>query len=287
MRSPTSTRRSRSTPPIRAAFTNRGLTYEARAEARFKSDIERAKADYKSALALPEKYRSGKLAHETARERLEELADESRSSPALTSFDKDQKLCNGTDTEPDQGIAACTRQIESGRWEGHDLAISYYNRGIFWYDKGDNDKALADYGKAIALNPEYSNAFNNRGLVWSAKDDLDRAIADYDQAIRFESKDPFQWNNRGLAWTRKGSHDRAITDFDEAIRLDPGYTAAYANRGGAYEAKGDLASAQADYHAALAVPEKYGNGKWAHDKARERLAALAPRPLEPLAPQSR
>ena len=47
-------------PAYTAAFTNRGLTYEARAEARYKADIERAKTEYKAALALPQKYSSGK-----------------------------------------------------------------------------------------------------------------------------------------------------------------------------------------------------------------------------------
>ena len=94
-------------------------------------------------------------------------------------------------------------------------------------------------------------------------------------AIQIDGKDPFRWNNRGLIYRRKGIHDLAIADFDQAIKIDPGYTAAYTNRGQTYEAKGDIARARADYRAALALPQKYGNGKYAHDKASERLAALA------------
>ena len=178
-------------------------------------------------------------------------------------------------TKPDEGIPACTRQITSGRWEGHNLAISYYNRGIFYYDKDELDRAIADYSKALELSSEYASAYNNRGNAWSAKGDLDRALADYDRAIQIDGKDPFRFNNRGLIWRRKGNHDLAIADFDQAIKIDPGYTAAYTNRGQTYEAKGDIARARADYRAALALPQKYGNGKYAHDKASERLAALA------------
>src|SRR5262249_13865389 len=54
------------------------------------------------------------------------------------------------------------------------------------------------------------------------------------------------------------------------------YTAAYTNRALAYERKGDRDRARTEFEAALAVPQKYNNGKWAHDTARERLAALAP-----------
>jgi tetratricopeptide (TPR) repeat protein len=265
-------------PGYTAAYANRGQTFEK------KGDIERAKAEYRAALAVPQKYGNGKFAHDKARERLIALGVASETLPppsarvGTSSFEVDQKLCNSSETKPDEGIAACTRQIASGRWKGHNLAISYYNRGIFWYDKDELDKAIEDYTKALELSPEYASAFNNRGNAWSAKGDLDRALADYDRAIQIDGNDPFRWNNRGLIWRRKGEYDRAIADFDQAIKVDPGYTAAYTNRGQAYEGKGDKERARADYEAALAMPQKYSNGKYAHDKARERLAALAPPP---------
>src|SRR5262249_16100170 len=169
-------------PAYTAAFTNRGQTYEE------KGDIERAKEDYRHALAVPQKYGNGKYAHDKARERLAALGSSAPppavvAQPAGTTFDQDQKLCNPSNTQIDEGIAAVTRQIASGKWQGHNLAISFYNRGIFYYDKDDLDKAIADYTRAIELSPEYSSAYNNRGNAWSAKDDLERALADYDAAI--------------------------------------------------------------------------------------------------------
>jgi tetratricopeptide (TPR) repeat protein len=86
------------------------------------------------------------------------------------------------------------------------------------------------------------------------------------------------YNNRGDSFKDKGDNDRAIADYSTAIRLDPAYPAAYTNRGLAYEKKGDREHARADFNAALAVPQKYDTGKWAHDTARERLAALAAGP---------
>jgi tetratricopeptide (TPR) repeat protein len=58
----------------------------------------------------------------------------------------------------DAQIAACTRQIDSGRWRGHDLAVEHYNRGISWKAKGDLDRAIADYTEAIRLDPKYEHA---------------------------------------------------------------------------------------------------------------------------------
>jgi len=54
-------------PGLTAAYTDRGLAYEK------KNDFVRARADYDAALAVPEKYSTGKWAHDTARERLATL----------------------------------------------------------------------------------------------------------------------------------------------------------------------------------------------------------------------
>jgi hypothetical protein len=77
-----------------------------------------------------------------------------------------------------------------------------------------------------------------------------------------------------VAWRRKGDVDKAVADFSEAIRLDPQYPAAHTSRGQAYEAKGRRDLARTDYLTVVGLPVKYGNGKWAADTARARLAVL-------------
>ena len=49
--------------------------------------------------------------------------------------------------------------------------------------QGDNDRAIADYNKAIPLKPDYAGAYNYRGRAYRYKGDTDHAIADYDKAI--------------------------------------------------------------------------------------------------------
>jgi tetratricopeptide (TPR) repeat protein len=82
------------------------------------------------------------------------------------------------------------------------------------------------------------------------------------------------FNNRAIEYRQSRDYDRAIADYSQAIRLDANFTGAYAGRGLAHEGKSQLERAKADYQKALAMPPKYDDGKWAHDIARERLAAL-------------
>ena len=95
-------------------------------------------------------------------------------------------------------------------------------------DKGDNDRAIADYNEAIRLDPKDATAYNNRGYRLSAnKGDNDRAIADYDEAIRLDPKYAMAFLGRGIAYRAKGDLDRAIADYSEAIRLDPKFARAF------------------------------------------------------------
>jgi tetratricopeptide (TPR) repeat protein len=85
--------------------------------------------------------------------------------------------CNAA-TRPDVGIAACTRMIDAGLVQGHDLAVAYRNRGTAHFNKREDDEALADFARAVALDPKYASAYRGRGRVLGRKGQLDSAIAD-------------------------------------------------------------------------------------------------------------
>ena len=61
-----------------------------------------------------------------------------------------------------------------------------------------------------------------------------RAIADYDKAIELNPDLAVTYCTRGFAYHRKGEYARAILDYDKAIALDPDDAEAYCNRGEAY-----------------------------------------------------
>jgi tetratricopeptide (TPR) repeat protein len=206
-------------------------------------------------------------------------------------------LSDCTQGTGDAGISACTRVLQSPSLSRPDRLRALNARGILWKQKGDYDRAIADYTAALALNPGYvfayynranshhekrdferaiddytqairinpklAQAYNNRGTVYGDLNDFDRAIPDYDTAIRLDPKYAAAYNNRGVAWKNKGRYDRAIADYDAAIRLDPTYASAYSNRGVAYRSKGDTDRALAEYEKALRLapgdPEIYNN----------------------------
>ena len=61
---------------------------------------------------------------------------------------------------------------------GHDLAIVHYNRGAAWSDKGDLDRAIADYTEAIRLDRANAYSLYGRGVAKLKKGDTAGGNAD-------------------------------------------------------------------------------------------------------------
>jgi len=97
-----------------------------------------------------------------------------------------------------------------------------------------HERAIKDYDRAIALNPNDTAAYNNRGLAYADLNKHERAIKDYDKAIALNPALAEAYSNRGLAYAELNKYERAIEDYDKAIELNPNYAAAYGNRGIAY-----------------------------------------------------
>ena len=63
-----------------------------------------------------------------------------------------------------------------------------------------HQEAIADYDKAIELNPKYFNAYYNRGTAKDGLKQYKESIADYDKAIELDPKYFDAYYNRGFAY---------------------------------------------------------------------------------------
>ncbi len=148
------------------------------------------------------------------------------------------------------------------------FAVAYNNRGNVYSDKGVFDSAIADYSEAIRLDPLYSTAYNNRCVAYCAQARYDEAVTDADNAIHLNPQYANAYNNRGIAYSHRGELSNAIADYDQALHLYPQYANAYYNRGLAYQTRGDLKRAVADYDEAIRLNPQYAlaynNRGWAY-----------------------
>ncbi len=124
------------------------------------------------------------------------------------------------------------------------------NRGIEKGKEGDLDGAIADFTRAIELNPKDDAPYYNRAQAKRLKKDAPGAVADYTRAIELGSTNPAAYNNRGNARAENNDGDGAIADYTRAIELKPDYARAYYNRAVAKQGKGDATGAKADFKTA-------------------------------------
>ncbi|MGH6825108.1 tetratricopeptide repeat protein [Methyloceanibacter sp.] len=170
-----------------------------------------------------------------------------------------QQLLDGcAATEPKRAIAACTKIINSKKETKEDRAWAYSNRGVSYDNKGDLDRAFADYSEAIRLDPKFADAYRNRGEIWLTRGENDRAMSDLDAAIRLNPKDHGAHNSRGVANYFKGDLDSAIFEFGEAIKLSR-LGLYYSNRGEAYIDQGKYEEANSDIASAIKLDPKLSN----------------------------
>ena len=103
-------------------------------------------------------------------------------------------------------ILGCSLMIQGNPKD----VVAYHNRGDAYGLKGDIDRAISDYNKAIELNPNYAPAYNSRGRAYASKGDYTRAVADVTRAGELTPKPvpkpgPLSADMKGAAHKSKGA----------------------------------------------------------------------------------
>jgi tetratricopeptide (TPR) repeat protein len=95
-------------------------------------------------------------------------------------------------------------------------ARALLERGNAYRELDQTDNAMADWAKAIALDPSLAEAYTARGTHYRLAGDKTKALEDLDASIRIQpSVDAYY--QRGQVYASLGQFDKAIEDYDEAI----------------------------------------------------------------------
>jgi tetratricopeptide (TPR) repeat protein len=103
------------------------------------------------------------------------------------------------------------------------LALDYFASGGAHLEKGDLDRAIADYTEAIRLKPDFFAAYLNRGTAQRKKGEIDGALADYTQALQLKPDLYDAYTLRGICYSKKGQYQEAIADYTKALNKKPHY----------------------------------------------------------------
>jgi tetratricopeptide (TPR) repeat protein len=162
-----------------------------------------------------------------------------------------------------------------------DYPEAYYNLGIALSRQGKTDDAAAAYRKAASLRPDYGEAYENLGALLCDKvRDYPGAIAAFREAIKLQSDNPQAHFGLANSLTQQGDLEEAIASYRQAIALRPGYADAHNNLGRVLEAQRKPAEAMAEYREAIRLQPDYvtaylGLGSVLCDQVHDYAAARA------------
>jgi len=133
----------------------------------------------------------------------------------------------------------------------------YSDLGFVHARLGHSDEALANYRKALELDPECASAHLNLAVAFAQSGAFADAEKHYRQAVPGRNT-AVTHNGLGYVLVRQGRTDEAVAEFRKAIDLDPHFTPAYNNLAEALAAQGNLVEAERAYRRSLAETPSAG-----------------------------
>jgi arylsulfatase A-like enzyme/Flp pilus assembly protein TadD len=147
---------------------------------------------------------------------------------------------------PDEALEALGRAVSIIDFEPD--AWNYI--GVARWKKGDYEAALSAYGRALAIDGNYTLVFNNLGSLHLSMflrsknpESYGKALESFRRAIELDPVYASAYNGLGAALKFGGDLDGAIQAWTKAVELEPKFGYSLFNLGVALLAKGDKAGA--------------------------------------------
>lgn len=83
-------------------------------------------------------------------------------------------------------------------------AEDHYYAGIDFFSAAKLDEAIAEYQRALALDPQFADALHALAQAYYAKEDFDRAIDTARRILALDPDDVLAWTTISRAYQRKG-----------------------------------------------------------------------------------
>lgn len=128
---------------------------------------------------------------------------------------------------------------------------AYNGRGDVYNYQHQDDLAFAAYSSANQLDPNNAYAYSGLGDAYYGLRMYKRALAEFNRATELDPKLADPYNGRGIVYNDQRQHERALAEFNRAIELHPNESVIYSNRGNTYFALQRYEQALADFNRAI------------------------------------
>lgn len=229
-----------------------------------------ARASYEKALALKADFPEAQLGHARALGLLHRWDEAVAAVDAALTGDAGRALAIGlrADIHAAHGDVANEQGDVSAAEQAYRKAVDDYGLvavetpeapGVFLsraqtYSKlNEPDAALADFARAIELDPGSAIAYNGRGLIYEQQGRFDDALADYEHVVSLLPNDPVGWRNHADALLALDRFDDALESYTHALEHAPQFVEARLGHARAEAALGHWDAAISDVEQAIGI----------------------------------
>lgn len=139
--------------------------------------------------------------------------------------------------------------------------VSYYYRGMSHLAIGNYNEAQNDFSLAIALKPDYADAYNGRALAFGYLKNVSAAMLDFKKAIELDPNFAEAYANRATAYIAQNLFDLAEKDLKKALSIRKDHVPAQLNLARLRYSKGSFKEAVKEFTRCIKlgvdVPEVY------------------------------
>jgi len=157
--------------------------------------------------------------------------------------------------------------------------LPYGNRGFYFRERKEYQKALVDYNSAIQLNSSKGELYNSRGKTYFDMNNVQPAIEDYRRAIALDNTKAEFHVNLGAALGAHGNIPAALQALNAGVAADPEFANAYLNRSLAYSQQGQFPEALKDVTAYLKL-KPYNSEMWYEKGLLNRILGKNPESIQ-------
>ena len=94
-----------------------------------------------------------------------------------------------------------------------------YLEGLALFGNDKHEEALAKYDEAIAIDPEWTDAYHGKAIAFMHLERYDEAIEVGMKIVELDPKDPFAHTSLSMFYQRKGMIDEAEAEGAKARML--------------------------------------------------------------------
>lgn len=99
-------------------------------------------------------------------------------------------------------------------------ALKFYQLGLDETEKGNFEKSIEYYKKAVVFDPNFVFAYDNMGICYRRLNEFDKSIDAYEKSLKIDPNGKMPLQNIAVVYSYKKEYKKAVKCYEKLAKLD-------------------------------------------------------------------